>query len=475
MIERATGSGRHEPERDGGPVADLDALSAPDHRAFADHAYQVIVGRPPTAAERDRMLGALLRGDAKTWLLGSLRYGVEGRARGVAIAGLRHRYLAQRLFRVPIAGPLFEWVNAVARLPNALRHFRALHQVDAEAEWRTRESGRAALLQLEDRIERLTGEIDSLRRAHETLAAQESAVRDRIDRMSSELGDARSMLVESGLRLDETRADLAETRGDLDRAHAGVDDLRARLGAISPPELHETLELREAPLADLAKERAGIPPATPIGTLSPHARYTLFESVFYESPAVAAKQRVYVPYLDRELADRLPFLDLGCGRGEFLRILREERIESVGVDVNPIGLEALRADGFDVAEQDLLRFLESDNRLYCGAAVLQVVEHLTSDQIERMLALVAQRLAPGAVLIVETPNPLSFFALGVFHTDPTHVTPLPPERMRYSIEASGFEDARTLFQARIPAGQFAGPDARAYYADYAIIARKPAA
>jgi len=335
-----------------------------------------------------------------------------------------------------------------------------------------------------------------LRRAHESLAAQESVARDRVDRMSSELGDARSMLAESGVRLDETRASLDQTnaslaearvrldqaqsglrsaRADLDRALADVVDLRAKLGAISPPELHATLELREAPLADLAKERAGIPPATPIGTLSSHARYTLFESVFYESPAVAAKQRVYVPYLDRELADRLPFLDLGCGRGEFLRILREERIESVGVDVNPIGLEALRADGFEVVEQDLLRFLESDDRLYCGAAVLQVVEHLTSDQIERMLALVAQRLAPGAVLIVETPNPLSFFALGVFHTDPTHVTPLPPERMRYSIEASGFEDARTLFQARIPAGQFAGPDARAYYADYAIIARKPAA
>jgi hypothetical protein len=110
--------------------------------------------------------------------------------------------------------------------------------------------------------------------------------------------------------------------------------------------------------------------------------------------------------------------------------------------------------------------------MFSGATALQVAEHLTAAQIERMLELVARRLLPGAPLIVETPNPLSPFALGVFHTDATHVDPIPPERMRYSIEAAGFEQAVTLFQAKIPADQFAGPDPRAYYADYAIIARR---
>jgi SAM-dependent methyltransferase len=187
---------------------------------------------------------------------------------------------------------------------------------------------------------------------------------------------------------------------------------------------------------------------------------------------VEAKQRAYLPYIDRELARRFPFLDLGCGRGEFLRILRGEGIAAVGVDSNPVVLAPLHAAGFDVVEQDLLQFLLNDRRTYCGASMLQVAEHLTNDQLERALALLAARLAPRAVLIVETPNPLSPFALAVFHTDPTHVAPLPPERVRYSIEAAGFEDARTLFQARVPQGQFAGPDPLAYYGDYAVIARR---
>ena len=83
-----------------------------------------------------------------------------------------------------------------------------------------------------------------------------------------------------------------------------------------------------------------------------------------------------------------------------------------------------------------------------------------------------QRLGPGGTFILETPNPLSPLALSVFHTDPTHVAPLPPEAMRYAIEAAGFERARTLFQARVPLDQFAGPDPRAYYGDYAIIATR---
>jgi O-antigen chain-terminating methyltransferase len=253
---------------------------------------------------------------------------------------------------------------------------------------------------------------------------------------------------------------------------ASLDEARAKVDSIFPPPLGDTLEVPGTPLVALARERSGLTPETAISSLTTHARYAMFETVFYESPAVAAKQRVYTPYLNRELSSQWPFLDLGCGRGEFLRILRGEGIEPIGVDINPATFAALRAEGFNVVEQDLLTFLEADRRTYSGASLLQVAEHLTDSQIERMLSLVASRLAPGAVFIVETPNPISVFALSVFHTDSTHVRPLPPERMRYEIEAAGFEQTRTLFQARIPRDQFAGPDPRAYYADYAIIASR---
>src|SRR5207247_2228097 len=165
-------------------------------------------------------------------------------------------------------------------------------------------------------------------------------------------------------------------------------------------------------------------------------RYALFEALFYESPRVSDKQRIYLSYLDHDLSKRWPFLDLGCGRGEFLRILRGEGIQAVGVDINSTVIVPLRQEAFNVFEQDLLNFLETDRGTYSGASLLQVAEHLRHDEMERVIALVADRLAPGAPFILETPNPLSPFALAVFHTDPTHITPLPPERVRYQIEAA---------------------------------------
>lgn len=490
-----------------GLLANLDDLSIPDHGRFVDNAYRVILGRTPSPAERNAMLAGLLRGDTKTWLLGSLRYAAEGRVRGVSIPGLRVRYLAQRVFRIPGVGPVLEWLSGFARLPGSLRYLRAVRQMDAEREQRRRQADDASIHSIEENVQRLSEDltaqriasaalderqqsarsaVDGLRSRQDALGSRHEAFSSRLDAGDSAINDLRARLdaVSSQLeasikaadgltsRFDELQVRLAAESSKLEAFGRTLDDLRTSVGAIARPTLQETLEIAGESLAELAKRRAGLPANTSIDALDPALRYTLFESVFYDSATVAAKQRVYMPYIDRELAGRLPFLDLGCGRGEFLHILREHGIRSVGVDTNPTCLVPLKAEGFDVVEQDLLTFLEHDERTYAGCAMLQVIEHLSSGQIERVLALVAQRIAPGGVFIVETPNPLSPRALGVFHTDPTHVAPLPPERLRYSIEAAGFRDARTLFQARIPDGEFAGPNPLAYYGDYAIIARR---
>ena len=269
----------------------------------------------------------------------------------------------------------------------------------------------------------------------------------------------------------EVRASVARLSRDLAIAQSNIEALQARLSGLFPPELGPTLENVPPPLLPMARERSGVPNNTWVPALPSDVRYAMFESVFYESQLVSVKQRVYLPYIrSGQPDDSTPFLDLGCGRGEFLHILRDAGIHAVGVDQSSSAITALRADGFNVCAQDLLMFLETDQRTFWGASLLQVVEHLDDVKMQRVLAVLAQKLVPGAVLIVETPNPLSPFALAHFHTDPTHVAPIPPDRMRYEIEAAGFSTPRLLFQARIPYDQFAGPDPTAYYADYAVIA-----
>jgi O-antigen chain-terminating methyltransferase len=406
----------------------LDDFGCADPREFVDTAYRTILGRAPSDAERERMLEALLTGSTRPLELGTLRYGEEGSARAVDVRGLRGRYLVQRLFRIPVIGAALEWASAVMRLPRTLRFFRGAVETQAV---------RQSALQ-------------------QQFAAEHAALVQRT-------ADAERRLVDAERTLDSA---IFEARAVKELA----ERTRTRVDAIHPPPLAETMVFPGGPLAAIARNRAGLSPGVPIDSLSAHTRYALFESVFYDSRTVAAKQRIYLDYVDREVARDAPFLDLGCGRGEFLQILRGAGVESIGVDINPEVLGPLRAQGFTVFEQDLVAFLEHEGPMFSGASVLQVAEHLPPLQIEQVLSLIAQRLVPGAVLIVETPNPLSPFALGTFHTDPTHISPIPPERMRYAVEAAGFERTVTLFQARIPEGQFAGPDPRAYYADYAIVA-----
>jgi SAM-dependent methyltransferase len=397
-----------------------DAIVALDGEAFVAEAYRRLLGRAPNGDERATMLDALLRGEPKAWILGGLRYGAEGRAAGVTVGdAFRRRYLAQRMFRWPGIGRLAERAAAVWRLPASLRCFRAMEQ-----------------------------------------------------RLNIE-----SSNTTSNRHFEQTALALKRQSADVERlvrtCIAKIEEIQIRLKTIEPPPLDPELAIESPPLVDKALTRSGLPPNSSVASLPQSVQYALFEEVFYESAVVSAKQRIYVPYVRRAIAAKYPFLDLGCGRGEFLRILRDETIASLGIDINPHPLARLRSEGFNVKEQDLIEFLERDEHTYSGVAILQVVEHMHALAIERMLTLVARRLAPGAPIFVETPNPLSPFALAHFHTDPTHLNPIPPERMRYAIEAAGFEGARTLFQNRVPHNQYCGTDRRAYYVDYAIIAYRP--
>ena len=131
---------RHEPEaldasiQSGRPSDDdglLHRLTWPDHHEFVDNAYRILLGRPPTPDEYVRVLAVLLNGEAKTWLLGALRYSAEGREHGTAVPGLRPRYLAHKLFHLRVIGPVFEWLNAILRVPRPIRIARATGQIAA--------------------------------------------------------------------------------------------------------------------------------------------------------------------------------------------------------------------------------------------------------------------------------------------------------------------------------------------------------
>jgi O-antigen chain-terminating methyltransferase len=311
---------------------------------------------------------------------------------------------------------------------------------------------------------------EALQKRTQQLAAQIDAGTTRTDSLAADL-DSSSQAINARLGVIESGTVALGAKGEALRGR--VDELAAafefRVG-FRPSE-----ESIEQPVDDfLARAKAtsaGLGFSVDVYGRD-DVRYHLFEAAFYDSAYVRHKQRVYLKYLDRELCAVHPFLDLGCGRGEFLAILREEDIRAVGIDLSPINVDHLLACGFDVVLGEGVDYLRRADAPLSGIAAFQVIEHLARGELERLVDLAFSRLAPGGCLILETVNPHAPFAMGNFHMDETHVAPIPPERVAFLMQLAGFEDVRILYSTPVPGFAIAGPEARSHFNDFAVIGRR---
>lgn len=138
-------------------------------------------------------------------------------------------------------------------------------------------------------------------------------------------------------------------------------------------------------------------------------------------------------------------LDLGCGRGEFLELLREHNIPARGVELSSELVALCRSKGLEAEQADMFAYLgsladQSLDAVFCA----QVVEHLPPNRLPELIRLAHAKLRRGGWLIIETPNPecLAIFATH-FYLDPTHTRPIPPALLAFYFEESGFGHLET--------------------------------
>lgn len=177
--------------------------------------------------------------------------------------------------------------------------------------------------------------------------------------------------------------------------------------------------------------------------------YTAFENRFRgPREEVRSHQADYVELL----RDHAPVVDLGCGRGEFLDLLRAAGIDAQGVESNTHAVRECRERGLDVVEGDLVGFLRGQESGRLGAVfAAQVAEHLPPPDLVALLAEAHRSLRPGGLLVLETVNPASALAfLDVFIRDLTHERPLHPETLRFLAAAAGFSEIRVEMRSPVP-------------------------
>jgi SAM-dependent methyltransferase len=203
----------------------------------------------------------------------------------------------------------------------------------------------------------------------------------------------------------------------------------------------------------------GAPTVAPTVAAQPAAAsvpdYFAFESRMRGSvDAIRERQRAYVD----DFRGNVPVLDIGCGRGELLGLLREAGLEARGIDADADMVAYARGEGLDVEQADLVDYLEQlDDRSLGGIFMGQVVEHLPAPTLVTALRLTAAKLRPGGVLVAETINPLSPLALRSYFADLTHAQPLVPETLELLARQAGFADTDVRFLNE-PAERLTEPD-----------------
>jgi len=182
---------------------------------------------------------------------------------------------------------------------------------------------------------------------------------------------------------------------------------------------------------------------------------------------------------------RSGILDLGCGRGDWLELLREQGIDARGVESNRILAAEARRRDLEITDADALRHLCAlpENSLNAITA-FHFVEHLAFEDLIDLLTEIRRTLKPGGVVIIETPNPKNLVVGACnFYSDPTHQRPLFPESLQFILNQLGFDGIRIQYLHPVPDSPFADNNAAAraldawFFSprDYAVIAHRPGA
>lgn len=172
------------------------------------------------------------------------------------------------------------------------------------------------------------------------------------------------------------------------------------------------------------------------------AFYLSFEDRFRGRPAeIKERLKVYLPLVEeaRTVVGAQVVLDIGCGRGEWLELLRESGVMASGVEQNRVLVAEGQSRGLKMIEADLMAYLrELPDESLMALTGFHIIEHLPLETLLRLLDETVRVVSPGGLVIFETPNPENVLVGSCnFYFDPTHRNPLPAPVMKFLLESRG--------------------------------------
>jgi O-antigen chain-terminating methyltransferase len=488
-----------QPELEKRDQYQLNDLLGFHDEAFVRNAYRVILKRDPDDAGLAEYLRQLRSGRySKIDIATSLRFSPEGRNANVRIAGLGNRSVLRKLYRVPVAGYLLRLAVAIVRLPVLITNFRQAESHNAAQLERVANHINEATAQLSGEI-REAAELNQT--YYETLPRQlndlQSVIRmqfhsiiseqGKVTRIHDALHQGYAALQAQASRRENEQTEVqqrqaAELQGLRTQLEQRIDELVDRL-----QKFRMDIAQQETRLANFLDQSSAPNDQTrPISHERDHlldSMYFALEDTLRGTPEqVKETVQVYLPVL-REAAITTDILDVGCGRGEWLEVLRDNGFQARGIDTNRIVLQRCQELSLDVVEAEALTYLGSmpDESLNAVTA-FHFAEHLPLDTLVRFLDEAGRTLKPGGLLILETPNPENLLVGSCnFYLDPTHQNPIPIPTLKLLVEARGFRCQEVMKLHPVASAKIEVKDQLTSHLNhylygpmnYAVVARKP--
>lgn len=139
-------------------------------------------------------------------------------------------------------------------------------------------------------------------------------------------------------------------------------------------------------------------------------------------------------------------LEMGCGRGDHLKIFQQIGFTVSGIDIS----EAARdfAQGYQVAVADFERDpFPYPSESFDFVFSKSVIEHMRHPSC--LLAQAFEALKPGGVAVIMTPSWAHTY-WGPFYIDHTHVSPFTAPSLTDAMTICGFTDVRTEHFYQLP-------------------------
>jgi SAM-dependent methyltransferase len=245
-------------------------------------------------------------------------------------------------------------------------------------------------------------------------------------------------------RLRDQLGPVGGLRMEVDALRAEVAQLQAELIGLHDEATGARDELRRLRATGRLLARAGGPAE------SPDAELPLDYLAYNEriGGGIEHERDLYAAFLPLFAGAPGLVVDLGCGRGPFLDLLRDAGIDHIGVDRSDQMVAHARGRGHRIIAADALEFLGSvEDGVLGGVFAAHLIEHLPRTGLLRLVEECQRTLAPGAPAVFISPDPRSLFVLSdTFYKDLTHVAPVHPAALAFLVEQAGFasHELRTL-------------------------------